>query len=351
MKNIYYNRYFILTGSDTDSTGNAIDQSSFKNCIIDFNQGMIDAGMIRTAIAGQLDLNNIPNVDYLNNTNSVAGYVYYTYSPLIYTFSDELNAAYPLYLKIKFQLINYATRTTAALNNKLNTLMLSAYVSISKYQDFSTEIGFQSLYYIFYTSQNASIITRHTYVNSEIVTGNVSLFNICPNVQVDVIGFNYIAPRSLMCFLIDRQSNGDVALIGSHTISPPTSSNSAASQIAYRPTYVGHIYSNGTTYYDTANNIFDSLSQVASLSPNQEIFLSASQYASVNKNVLNYNILNGNLNYFPSVTNEFKIKVKLPDGNYYWYKLIKFPQYPLSFYNQNGISSTRCIFIRVNEDG
>lgn len=79
------------------------------------------------------------------------------------------------------------------------------------------------------------------------------------------------------------------------------------------------------------------------------MYVSASQYASTERNILNYNILNANLNYFPSTANKYVIKIKLPDGNFYRYKLIKFPMYPYSFISSYDPSS-RCIFIRLRED-
>lgn len=102
MKHTYFNRY--------PETSKVLlsDQSMNHAFLQDFDQGMKAAGLIRTTDGGQLDLNNIPNIsnlhDYQIDTQAYA--IRFTYDPLIYTFNDELNSEYPLYLYFYFHYAN-----------------------------------------------------------------------------------------------------------------------------------------------------------------------------------------------------------------------------------------------------
>ena len=52
----------------------ASDQTSVKQCIYDFNQAMLNTGLIRTSDTNQLDasdINNIPNLTLLKLTNNL----------------------------------------------------------------------------------------------------------------------------------------------------------------------------------------------------------------------------------------------------------------------------------------
>lgn len=103
MKHTYFNRY--------PETSKVLlsDQSMNHAFLQDFDQGMQAAGLIRTTNDDQLDLNNIPNISNLHDyhIDSQSSYaIRFTYAPLIYTFNDELNSEYPLYLYFYF---HYAT--------------------------------------------------------------------------------------------------------------------------------------------------------------------------------------------------------------------------------------------------
>lgn len=105
MKHTYFNRY-------PDTSKVLLNDQSMNHAFLqDFDQGMKAAGLIRTTNGGQLDLNNIPNIsnlhDYQPDTQSTYA-IRFTYDPLIYTFNDELNSEYPLYLYFYF---HYATVT------------------------------------------------------------------------------------------------------------------------------------------------------------------------------------------------------------------------------------------------
>lgn len=353
----YFNRYPILTGSGaaTEVDGSAVDQQSFKDCILDFNQGMLDAGMIRTTTPDQLDLDNIPDVNYLSHVSNIFGYIHQVYKPLIYTFNDELNNQHPLFVKITFMLISLCQRNN---NARSNTLFLYSKVSISKTDDFLVNVEFNGHYQY---SGNASyynnthyMYSSHIYGDSEIYIGDVSTFHICPNMgSIWTYDRTHIMRYHLLAFIIDRQQNGDVILIcnsGSNSVYYDTS----ISNNSYKPTATAYLYSNNTTWYDsTTNSIFQSMPQSTQLSNPSQLYMSASQYAGLNHNHLNYNILNADTNYFPLMSHNFVIKVKLPDGKFHRYRLIRHPQYPYNFAQPNYTSTTptrKCILIRLRED-
>lgn len=347
----YFNRYLIHKNAEENLvTHDAIDQQSIKNCIRDFNQGMIDAGMIKTTVVEQLDLNNIPDMEYWNNTNDAVGIVYFNLKPLIYTFGDDLNLTHPLYIKIIF---NYKSTATRVTGSKVNNLILSATLYFSKSIDFPVAQTHTMISYFgtFYADMEATsfLYNRSVQVNSEIIIGDISSFNICPYTSYQINKDSVNTNSSLISFIVDRQNNGDVIVITSSGGSSNPSGNNTMPTIDYYYTYTAYIYANGTIYADSSNNIFQSMSESQSLNNQQEMYLSASQYSGTEKNNTNYNILNGNLNFFPSTANKFIIKVKLPDGNFYRYKLIRYPIYPYSFY-QDTVTSTRCILIKLRDD-
>lgn len=106
MKHTYFNRYPLTTKSFEFYT----DQTVAKNAIKDFNQGMLDAGLVRSSDNNQLDVDNIPDLELLQslNINKSTNYSYlydgtYTkFQPLVYMFTDDKQETLPIYIKIEF---------------------------------------------------------------------------------------------------------------------------------------------------------------------------------------------------------------------------------------------------------
>lgn len=132
----YYNTY-----PNIDNGNLAVDQSTYKQMIIDFNNAMISAGLVRTSDTGQLDtksVNTIPTLsvttysDYYGNgsatyaVGSATCGVYH--KPIIYAFTDSAQSTIPVYIKIQFgiaQVQYYYNDPTY-----MNAYALTTYISV-----------------------------------------------------------------------------------------------------------------------------------------------------------------------------------------------------------------------------
>ena len=84
----------------------ATDQTSVKQCIYDFNQAMLSAGLIRTNDTNQLnasDINNIPDLNLLKITANLSPATIDTthcasHLPLVYSFTDSMQSTNPIYI-------------------------------------------------------------------------------------------------------------------------------------------------------------------------------------------------------------------------------------------------------------
>ena len=91
----------------------ATDQTSVKQCIYDFNQAMLSAGLIRTNDTNQLDasdINNIPDLNLLKLTNGITHQNIDTTSctshlPLVYSFTDSMQSTNPIYISFTFKIV------------------------------------------------------------------------------------------------------------------------------------------------------------------------------------------------------------------------------------------------------
>lgn len=102
----YYNDYPDLMNHKIYTT-----QDQIKSVIKQFDTAMIHVGLVRSSDTGQLDTNNIPDLDIktgLNISGSMDYYrsngTYVQYLPLVYCFTDDAQATSPIYIKIIFEI-------------------------------------------------------------------------------------------------------------------------------------------------------------------------------------------------------------------------------------------------------
>lgn len=82
-------------------------EQSIKDHIYDFHQFMTqDLGLVQTADTGQLDVNNIPNLDLKAkyDVSTTAKWTAWSYGYLMYAFTDPKQADVPLFIRFEFKM-------------------------------------------------------------------------------------------------------------------------------------------------------------------------------------------------------------------------------------------------------
>lgn len=349
MKKIYYNKYPKF--QDIDNSIDSVDNESVRSCIKDFNNAMLESGLIRTTTVGQLDVDDIPLYDYRSHLSIITTAemttreIFYTYDPLIYTFNDELNHNHPLYLKVVFFYGNYNRRMPST----RNPTYLSAYVEISKMHDFSISHKVSTKRFWDNTTNNSAvkkegITSSFTYeVVSEIYnTKNLFMVNICPYYTISTTyGVASRPPKlsALLNFLLYRSDDGDVILyINSiDDIEPYAASHAytyngiSISDVASFNVY-SYMITNDNELKSNTNSatIFNAFIQTELYSPVSTNYATPSQYFT-NDIKTNYDILIINRDLTPTTSKSAYLKVNLPDGSIGKYKVYGYPAYPVRF--------------------
>lgn len=348
MKKIYYNKYPKF--QDIDNSIDSVDNESVRSCIKDFNNAMLESGLIRTTTVGQLDVDDIPLYDYRSHLSIIPAIglstkeIFYTYDPLIYTFNDELNHNHPLYLKVVFFYGNYNGRIPST----KNPTYLSAYVEISKMHDFSiSHKVFTKRFWDVANNNNyrlAGITSSFTYeVASEIYNSkNLFMVNICPYYTISTTyGVTSRSPKlsALLNFLLYRSDDGDVILYINSL--DDTDTYAATHAYTYNSINVSDVtLFNVYSYMITNSNelisntnpatIFNAFIQTDLYSPVSTNYATPSQYFT-NDIKTNYDILIINRDLTPTTSKSAYLKVNLPDGSIGKYKVYGYPAYPVRF--------------------
>lgn len=225
MKHVYFNSY--PTAYKEINT----DQSLNIQCMKDFDEAIQATGLIRTTEPGQLDLDNIPNIiltDY--RTTNTGGYdLVYEYQPLIYTFNDELNSEYPLYLKFYFYYASVTGTTSTAktsfdfilgcqleiVDNKKNILTNKTFIGTRPYATSSIPTA---SYLVDAHNKSKSVIHN--------IDNKLLSINICPwvfykmggnsSANTPIYGINSTQYMPLMHFIFRRYENGDYLFISNN---------------------------------------------------------------------------------------------------------------------------------------
>lgn len=195
----------------------ATDQTSVKECIYDFNQAMLSAGLIRTNDTNQLDasdINNIPDLNLLKLTNGITYQNIDTTScashlPLVYSFTDSMQSTNPIYISFTFKIaqnwyynvqlsnpVGYTCFVTVSIGSSTNGagIISSPYsftniamiLSVSPMSSYLNDFTKQTLSYINYDDSigllNISICPK---MNTGLITDTASLtYSASPNLNL-----------------------------------------------------------------------------------------------------------------------------------------------------------------------
>ena len=252
------------------------DQEQLKSCIKQFDTAMIHSGLVRAPDTGQLDVNNIETKDlkilnqgqgttYRDNTTT-----YLAYLPLVYCFTDDLQATNPVYIKLIFEIGRLRPPVINSIPvGELVKLPLGVFVSI--------EIGSASngnsvlenplLFYsgITYNGGNSTwdnnavkMNTSYSYNNSIInyqKEHGLLYVNVCPeyrmssSVTPDAIN-NTENNASLLQLLVYRVDNETIGAMGyfSHVQMNNTSQQAPNKSFKYKSGGVNYNDNNGDSF-------------------------------------------------------------------------------------------------------
>jgi len=345
----YLNSYPIYKGNvNTDSSGAAIDQTSINNTILDFHNAMIRAGFIRTNITPQLDIQNIPVFDYrVNNTKTYFEPIdIFTYSPLIYTFNDELNVRHPLYLKFTFSHKMTTGRNSSAVTSKLNNTVLALSCTISKTSTFDISINLSPFFYYSSASAYYAIVSDNKISFSEILNDkNILFMNICPHYSVREYNNTPSTEgvmNNLFNMILNRKEDGDVIVLCHNQVSTPPSSSISMGGTCDARTY--YLDADNTLYTDEFGYFFDSFIQSNATTLDTNIYSTPAVYTTQSSNKHTDDILIINRSFTASKSKNSYYKVQMPDGSVNRYKLIGYPAYTFRFWD-----TVKSVLIKIND--
>lgn len=248
-------------------------QEDVKKCIVDVNNAMIAAGLIRAADTGQIDatsVSTISSVVLTKSTNITVGSglatqatQYTQFPPLLYVLNDSFQSTKPVFIRLEFRIAQ-----VNAYNNNISSPNIISYVPYVNVKIGGSTDGAGTI-----TSQVAETNLYHTYASN--VTTNVSLFeyhnrqnsyvnynntknilnvNICPGM------LHWTSPlstaftstgthrHSLIRFVLKRLSDGSCMII----MPELNVATNGATNSAYTASKI--FYLNGTTVTADSNN-------------------------------------------------------------------------------------------------
>jgi hypothetical protein len=262
----------------------ATDQTSVKECIYDFNQAMLSAGLIRTNDTNQLDasdINNIPDLNLLKLTGTLTSQFTDTtqcvaHLPLVYSFTDSMQSTNPIYISFTFKIaqnwfynaqlsnpVGYTCFVTVSIGSSTN----GAGVIVSPY-------SFTNIAMILTNAAVSSYLNDFTkqtlsYINYD---DNIGLLNIsiCPKMNTGLItdttslSYSMSTNLNLIRFCIKRLLDGSYIIIDPNKKIAPSNYNS----INNSETKCKIIYKNISSQQDDTN-----LSTLSTFSQNQQNFV------------------------------------------------------------------------------
>ncbi len=263
----------------------ATDQTSVKECIYDFNQAMLSAGLIRTNDTNQLDasdINNIPDLNLLKlTTNLLVATIDTTqcasHLPLVYSFTDSMQSTNPIYISFAFKIaqnwgynaqlsnpVGYTCFVTVSIGSSTNgSGIISSPYSFTNIAMISSG-GAPSLYLNDFTKQTLS------YINYDDSIGLLNI-SICPKMSTglttDTASLTYSVSTNLnlIRFCIKRLLDGSYIIIDPNKKSVNSSYSIA---IANVETKCKIIYKNISSQQEDTN-----LSTLSTFSQNQQNFV------------------------------------------------------------------------------
>lgn len=248
-------------------------QEDVKKCIVDVNNAMIAAGLIRAADTGQINATSVSTINsvVLTKATGVAGATgmattaaqNVAFPPLLYVLNDSFQATKPVYIRLEFRISQ-----VNGYNNNISAPNIISYVPYVNVKIGGSTDGASTI-----TSQVAETNLYHTYLNN--TNTNVSLYSY-HNIQQSYINYNntknilnvdicpgmlhWTSPlstaftstgtnrHSLIRFVLKRLSDGSCMIIMPElntASSSPTNNVYTASKI---------FYLNGTSVTSDSNN-------------------------------------------------------------------------------------------------
>ena len=108
-------------------------QEDVKKCIVDVNNAMIAAGLIRAADTGQIDATSVSTIDSVVLTKSLgigtgaslatSAAQNVAFPPLLYVLNDSFQATKPVYIRLEFRIAQ-----VNGYNNNISAPNIMSYV-------------------------------------------------------------------------------------------------------------------------------------------------------------------------------------------------------------------------------
>lgn len=352
---IYYNNYPFV---DVKTLSNIGGQDKCKQFIYDFNSAMLNIGLVRSADAGQLDVDNISDVSFtglVDNTtvypaaNNSSCTVFY--APIIYIFTDSLQASAPITLKYEFGfgktlMHNSSTQPTLA------ACFITRLTITFKTQTFT----FDSAPHLLYSSNtnastainiaNGNYFTRYIDKNSAAsynADKGYLFLNICPNITFNSDYYTqYNAyPNSFIGFvlqrsMVDNAPTGDyISLINFNSY---VSNNTIANSAAISATSYSRRIINSSSTSSTFTTSFQLPTSSVSFMKNGQYYVGMSTQLDINNNIPVYDPYVLLINSAGALQSNIIYDVNISDSESYQYITIAnndICSYP--FNNANGL--------------
>jgi hypothetical protein len=331
----YYNTY-----PNIENGNLAVDQTSFKQMIIDFNNAMLQAGLVRSPDTGQLDATNtttIPNLVLTQNTTSVAigygngqneGVATRYLAPLIYCFTDSFQTTNPIYIKIQFgigqmcaynasynQLYGFITKVS--IGTKTNGAGTVSNGAI----DWCMYYGYHLINYSVTNSYNfvetLNTSNKNSYINYNSSKGLLHV-ELLPRIFQGITAGPASEGAKGFClkFVISRNQDGSAILLwGGWAPWPYSSTAPGVNQVVPYILYPATIYSDNSFYSYSAFNRYKSLYKNGMIYTAPFLSLLSDQVTITQ----NKNLLVGGTNMLGNISG-MRYKVQISDTESYWYR-------------------------------
>ncbi len=262
----------------------ATDQTSVKECIYDFNQAMLSAGLIRTNDTNQLDasdINNIPDLNLLKLTTNLSSVTIDTtqcasHLPLVYSFTDSMQSTNPIYISFTFKIaqnwyynaqlsnpVGYTCFVTVSIGSSTNGAGI-----------ISSPYSFTNIAMILNGNTLSSYLNDFTkqtqsYINYDDSIGLLNI-SICPKMSTGLItdtaslSYNISTNLNLIRFCIKRLLDGSYIIIDPNR----KGTNSNYNNIMNTETKCKIIYKNISSQQEDTN-----LSTLSMITQNQQNFV------------------------------------------------------------------------------
>lgn len=246
----------LQSGTDLVMGTQPASEESIKNAIIDISEFFInDLNMIRVPVDGEIDLDNIPDLDIatkstqFNNLNQLQSL---SYGFIKLAFNDEYQESRPLFLTLRFEMMNLTIKTNNAAQKHRFAFAITFTLTDADDNIYDTFVSCNVDYH-----NNIHTATHQSYFKQEIVKESVGFCN-GSELFVNIYPQRYVSfgashqtqyfPTNILsnyiCFYIERNSEfiKIIKLSGlsgrSYTVTSPTSVNTNTTYIPYQVNYI-----------------------------------------------------------------------------------------------------------------